>query len=136
INQQVGYLPSFDILSSKTCQIWILCHNHMWDSPDATMEAVGNSLQVYRRNFNEKKARSLLNNKPPEDAWGRFHKLKALEIFGLPLGKNQERQSSPLLLRVTPLQQGYVCVAVLFKSRMKGIPSQYYTIIEDWINTF
>ena len=136
VNRQVTELPSFDILSSNICQIWILCNDHIWDSPDAAMEAVGSSLQTYRRNFNEKKARLLLNDQLPEDARGRFHKLKALEIFGLPLGKNQARRASPLLLRITPLQRGYVCVAVLFRSRMEDIPAQYYTIIEDWINTF
>ena len=55
------------------------------------------------------------------------------EIFGLPLGRNNARRASPLLLRVTELQkEGYVGIAVLFKT---GSPQQYVPI-EKWINSF
>lgn len=136
VNQQPTELPSFDTLSSYACQIWILCDQNVWRTPDIAMDAVGSSLQAYRRQFDEQKARSLLNGPLPRDARRMFQKLKVLKIFGFPGDKIQARRASPLLLRITPLQQGYVCVAVLFKSQINPIPAEYYKVIEDWVSTF
>ena len=75
------------------------------------MRALGTSLQDYRSQFD----------------------LQEREIFGLPLGGNKQRQASPLLLRITELQQGgYVGIAVLFKTGK----AQRYAPIEKWVDSF
>ena len=133
--EQTIQQADFDVLTSNTCNIWILQNKDSWKSGDAVMSDLGLSLQNYRRNFNEAKARSLLGANVPRDNRG-FNKLKALEIFGLPLGNNNNRRASPLLLRVTKLKNEYVGLAVLFKTKVENVPLQNYAIIEDWINTF
>ncbi len=135
LNQRPVQLPAFDVLSSDTCKIWIIRNQEIWKNPDDAMESIGESLQMYRKQFSEAKARKLLGDEIPLDQRG-FNKLKALEIFGLPLGKNSSRRGSPLLLRITKLQREYVCIAVLFKTTVEDILPQNYAIIEDWINTF
>lgn len=126
---------TFDVLSSDTCKIWIIRDKEGWKDSDEAMESIGESLQMYRKQFSEAKARKLLGKDIPLDRRG-FDKSKALEIFGLPLGRNSSRRASPLLLRITKLQRGYVCIAVLFKTAAKDILPQNYAIIEDWIGTF
>jgi len=103
---------SFDVLAQQTCSVWILHDDKQrWSTPDDAMHTLGTSLQAYRGDFN----------------------LQEKEVFGLPLGKNMARRASPLLLRVTELQNGtYVGIAVLFKTGN----TQHYTLIEDWIHTF
>jgi CRISPR-associated protein Cmr1 len=104
---------SFDVLAPGTCSIYILREGTKpWASSDAAMRAIGSSLQDYRSSIEEMRNR---------------------EIFGLPLGRNFNRRASPLLLRVSALQNGgYVGVAVIFKT---GNP-QRYSLIEEWITRF
>ena len=103
---------SFDALAQQTCNVWILRDKkEAWTTPDMAMRALGASLQSYRSQFT----------------------LQDREVFGLPLGKNASRRASPLLIRVTEVQEGgYAGVAVLFKT---GNP-QHYTLIEKWANSF
>lgn len=103
---------AFDALTQSTCKIWILREKERpWSTADAAMRNLGASLQDYRSEF----------------------PLQEREVFGLPLGRNNARRASPLLLRVTKLQAGeHVGVAVLFKT---GNP-QSYALIENWANGF
>ncbi len=103
---------SFDALAVDTCSIYILREDTKpWVSSDAAMRAIGNSLQDYRSDL----------------------EMHDREIFGLPLGRNPNRRASPLLLRVSQLQNGgYVGIAVIFKT---GNP-QRYSLIEEWITHF
>jgi len=117
---------TFDVLAPSVCSIWILCDTqHPWQTPKAAMDAIGASLQIYRRGISP--------------LWRR-------KIFGLPLKDvSGKRRASPLLLRVTPIQpekgRQYVGVAVLFKTTGtdplgKTITIKEYDLIEDWIKTF
>lgn len=102
----------FDVLSPTTCRIWILQKPIPWPSAEKAMESIGASLQSGRQ------------------ALSRSDR----EIFGLPLGSNNKRRASPLLLRVTKLQENqYVGVAVLFKTESAGVLMADYARIETWI---
>ncbi len=103
---------SFDALAQQTCNVWILRDKkESWPTSDTAMRTLGASLQSYRSQFD----------------------LQDREVFGLPLGRNTSRRASPLLLRVTGLQEGgYVGVAVLFKTGN----THHYTLIEKWANSF
>ena len=103
---------SFDILAQPTCQVWLLYDKtRCWTTTDEAMRALGQSLQTYRSSLS----------------------LAEREVFGLPLKPNLARLASPLLLRISEVQQeGYVGIAVLFKT---GDMAPYQRI-EDWINRF
>jgi len=108
----------FDALSRNTCRIWILQQERPWETPEAAMEAIGESLQSYRSTV------PIIQRK----------------VFGFPLkgvrGK-VERRASPLLLRLVELQgQKYVGLAVLFKTRKSDVSMGDYEIIETWTNEF
>jgi CRISPR-associated protein Cmr1 len=108
----------FDVLAPGACRIWILQNKNMkpWPSQKEVMEDMGDSLQNYR---------------------GGIGDLKQREIFGLPLGFNQNRRSSPLHLRIAKLQgDNYVGIAVLFKTIGKDVSIDDYRLIEDWANEF
>lgn len=122
--RQYGIRPNhvkaapFDTLAKGSCRIWILHNNGKpWHSPDETMNALGENLQIYRKSI--------------FPIWKR-------KVFGLPLkGVPGARLASPLLLRVTKLQgEQYVGVAVLFKTDSKDISIGDYSLIENWINNF
>jgi CRISPR-associated protein Cmr1 len=122
---------TFDALSSGTCKIWILSSNERpWTLVEDAMTDIGEKLHAYRETI-----------KPPERR----------AVFGLPLmirdladrrlkrELEEHRYASPLLLRITKLQQEYVCVAVLFKTKAQNIPlipPRDYTLIEKWTNMF
>jgi CRISPR-associated protein Cmr1 len=124
---------TFDVLSASTCKIWILSSNEKdrpWSSYEEAMTNIGEKLQAYRKTI-----------KPPERR----------AVFGLPLiirdlvdrrlkrELEGHRQASPLLLRITKLQNEYVCVAVLFKTQVQDIPlipPQNYSLIEKWMSMF
>jgi CRISPR-associated protein Cmr1 len=106
---------AFDALASSTCKIWILCDkNKSWSTSDEAMRALGEKLRDYRSSL------------PLSDR----------EVFGLPLRGNKARRASPLLLRVTRLEEEsnveYVGVAILFKTDS----AQPYHLIEAWANRF
>lgn len=106
---------AFDVLSSGTCKIKILYDPRQpWPNYEAAMRAIGESLQSYR---------------------GSVHPLQRRAIFGLPLRDvSNNRRTSPLLLRVTKLQNGrHVCIATLFKTAGQGIAMADYGIIEQWM---
>lgn len=107
-----GTHTTFDALSQKACNIWIL-HNDNWRTPDTAMRAIGSNLQTYRSSL----------------------PLQSRTVFGLPLigVENRLRHASPLLLRIVELQKGkYAGLAVLFKTGH----NQDYTLIEKWANSF
>jgi CRISPR-associated protein Cmr1 len=107
----------FDILNQGVCRIWILQDQQPWPNPDIAMKRLGEELQDYRKPI------PIIRRK----------------IFGLPLPPQffKERRASPLLLRVAKLQGNrYVGIAVLFKTDGRGIVTQDYTLIEQWINKF
>jgi len=102
----------FDVLSPTTCSIWVLQKERPWRSVEEAMEVIGASLQSGRRAL----------------------PTRLREIFGLPLAGNSKRRASPLLLRVTKLQEEqYVGVAVLFKTKSEGVSMPDYARIESWI---
>lgn len=105
--------PQFDILSRGNCRIWLLQNgNQPWRSAEEAMKTIGEELQGYRSTI----------------------PIQQRKVFGLPLKNFSGRRSSPLLLRVTKLQNAqYVGIAVLFKTKAAGIPMSDYAIIEDWI---
>lgn len=108
----------FDALSRNTCRIWILQQERPWETPEAAMEVIGESLQSYRSTV------PLIQRK----------------VFGFPLKGMRgevERRASPLLLRLVELQEHkYVGLAVLFKTRNSDVPMEDYKIIETWTNEF
>jgi len=107
----------FDTLSQQTCRIKIFYDPRQpWLTHETAMKAIGESLQSYRSSV---------------------HPLQRRTIFGLPLKNvSNDRRTSPLLLRVTRLQNGrYVCVATLFKTAGQGIAMADYGIIEQWMQT-
>jgi CRISPR-associated protein Cmr1 len=113
----LGHVPQadFDMLAKGTCRIWLLQETHPWPGPEAVMDALGTSLQTYRRGI----------------------AISKRTIFGLPLSTFSGRRASPLLLRVIELQDArYAGIAVLFKTAASGIQPGDYTIIENWIATF
>ena len=65
-------------------------------------------------------------------------KLQDRKIFGLPLvGVDNRRLSSPLLLRLTKLQNGqYLGLAVLFKTTVLGLKTSDYTLVERWVTQY
>ncbi len=117
---------SFDILAQQTASIWILYDKDQpWLTPEAAMNAIGASLQNYRR--------SIL---PPRDR----------KIFGLPLkGVSNKRRASPLLLRIAEIQEEgrkrYVGIAIVFKTigvdaLGDTISVKDYSLIEKWFMKF
>lgn len=108
----------FDTLSRNTCRIWILQQERPWETSEAAMEAIGESLQNYRSTI----------------------PLSQRKVFGLPLKglkSRVERQASPLLLRLVELQEHkYVGLAVLFKTHNSDVSMDDYRVIERWANEF
>lgn len=103
----------FDILSAKTCRIWILQYEAPWQSSDDAIRAIGESLQTLRGGMQSFK-RKLLG-----------------------FSTKTERRASSLLLRVAELQNNkYVGIAILFKTTDSGISPRDYNEIEQWANTF
>lgn len=97
---------SFEVLSSHTCNIWMLQNQKPWDSPTAALNAIGDSLRRY--------------------------KIPPLQ------GKAGKRRASPLILRITKLQdvhkEQYAGIAILFKTDAP-VPPGYYERIENWVRT-
>jgi CRISPR-associated protein Cmr1 len=106
----------FDVLASGVCRIWLLQEQQPWNSADAAMHALGESLQDYRSGV----------------------PIYQRGIFGFPLPKAlNKRRASPLLLRVVKLQGGqYAGIAVLFKTTDSNVRFSEYEIIERWIKMF
>jgi CRISPR-associated protein Cmr1 len=112
-----GAQADFDILANGKCSIWILQKEQPWSSAEDAMKGLGESLQDFRRDI------------PIEER----------KIFGLPLPPIifNKRRSSPLLLRVTELQNNkYVGIAVLFQTAGRDVVMKDYRHIRDWIATF
>ncbi|MBA2677923.1 MAG: type III-B CRISPR module RAMP protein Cmr1 [Ktedonobacteraceae bacterium] len=127
--------PSFDILRSDACLIWILLNNGKpWQDANQAMRDIGSKLRQYREEMpmNERK------------------------IFGIPVmvmtnsrshpytiqgaGKHYKRVASPIHLRLSKLQIGnqkqYVGVATLFKTKWDDMSEkdyEQYALIEKWI---
>ncbi len=119
----------FDILSSTACRIWILSESTTtWHNSDQAMDAIGESLQDYRASINPPERRAI---------FGLPLILKGLQDRKLQKQLEEARKASPLLLRVTKLQdvqkEQYVGVAVLFKTKFKDINISDYALIEKWI---
>lgn len=131
VTQRTPKQANFDVLAANTCAIWILRSNDKpWHSAIEAMNDIGEKLHSYRENI-----------KPPERR----------AVFGLPLSikgianerlkkeLEENRQASPLHLKITKLRHEYVCVAVLFKTMVQDIPPipmRDYTLIDKWITMF
>ncbi|MFL5624348.1 MAG: RAMP superfamily CRISPR-associated protein [Ktedonobacteraceae bacterium] len=107
----------FDILVPDFCRIWIVQDEQPWRSAEEAMQRIGEKLQGYRSHI----------------------AIGQRKIFGLPLPPIifNKRRASPLLLRVTKLQENkYVGIAVLFKTMASDVPMGDYKLIESWTNEF
>ena len=97
--ERTQQLAPFDAISKETCGIWIVQDkDRPWNSVEDAMKSIGEDLQDYRSGI-----------KP----------IQRRRVFGLPLKDvdNRGRRSSPLMLRITELQDNkYVCIALVFKT--------------------
>ena len=120
----------FDILADGVSHISILLNKYTdvqgilkeqyWGNVNDALNDIGTALKMGRTKQMSPKG---LTKIP----------LKNRQIFGLPLtGLNEEdRRASPLLLKVTKLQSGFVGVAVLFKTQNRD-----YTLIDNFFKQF
>lgn len=152
--------PSFDILHPSTCRVWVLGH---WKDAMEAVDAIGASLRDFRsrREPDHRNVGQWLN--------GESIDANTIEraVFGLPItyryssshvsGTVQAqagredigRRASPLWLKISRIDGGYIGVATLFKSRLlpdgaklcakskRGVvpldPPRDYNLIECWI---
>lgn len=165
--RRIAQNSAFDVLtpSPEFCRIWVLRGPRRWDTADDALRAIGKQLSDFRTEATED-GRNVW-------AWAEGEDIGTIEgiIFGVPLQfrsdgqtlfvqgvqgrgrseKKYDRRASPLSLHITRLSkgQGYVGVAVLFKSRFLPPdarleikknrdaplldPPQDYSLIEQWV---
>jgi CRISPR-associated protein Cmr1 len=152
VTRQPAQQPLFDILdpSPEVCHIWVLRSQERWDTADDALRAIGKRLSDFRSQETQD-GRNVWQ-------WAQGKQIGTVEgiIFGVPLqfrsdqpggqtifiqgvkkrGRDEEkyeRRASPLLLHITQLggNQGYVGVAVLFKSQFLP-PGVQLEIKKNW----
>ena len=119
---------SFDVLHPKTSSIWVLTGSRPWTTAEQAVEGIGAGMRDFRsyRPPDHDNVRDWLDK-------GKRPPTVERAAFGLPLpfrysdggpadvlqGRDHDRRSSPLSLRVSQLASGqFVGVAVLFESAL------------------
>jgi CRISPR-associated protein Cmr1 len=117
LSQKRVDVACFDVLAPGVCHIWLLQEQQPWSSPEKAMEALGKKLQSFRSHI---------------------YPIGRRKIFGLPLRSVPgARRASPLLLRIIKLrEERYIGVAVLFKTKGRGVQMSDYELINDWTAMF
>ncbi|MDW8186231.1 MAG: hypothetical protein RMM07_13370, partial [Anaerolineae bacterium] len=156
--------PKYDTLAPGAAEVWIVSDSaNGWQTPEEALEGIGSKLRdfrSYRSKIGKSDHDAILKWLSERDAPPRIKRA----VFGLPLpfryseggpsdvivAKGVERRASPLHIRITQIETGYVGVLTLFKSQFleKGTnlqlkmreweapPPTSYSVIQDFIQSF